>query len=88
MQPKVIAIHALAQTGLPPRGLSHAQAAAYIGVSESTFDNMIADGTMPPAKRLKGRRVWDRHQLDRAFAAIPDERGNVDAVDVWDRAAV
>lgn len=38
---------------LPPRGLSRAQAAAYIGVSPSLFDEMVQDGRMP-----KPTRIW------------------------------
>jgi hypothetical protein len=35
---------------LPPRGLSRAEAAAYVGVSTSLFDIMVADGRMPGGK--------------------------------------
>ncbi len=76
---------------LPPRGLSRAEAAAYIGVSPSTFDTMIRDGRMPVAKKIGARTVWDRLQLDRSFAELPDAevQGRPDdATDVWDRAAV
>lgn len=86
--PKIFAANALASTGLAPRGLSHEQAAAYIGVSVTLFTTMVDDGRMPAAKRLNGRKVWDRLALDRAFAAIPDERGETDGADVWDRAAL
>ena len=55
---------------LPPRGLSRVQAAAYIGVSPSHFDKLIRDRVMPPPKRLGGRVVWDRKQLDKAFDAL------------------
>lgn len=58
---------------LAPRGLSRVQAAAYIGVSPSLFDEMVQDGRMPKAKRINARTVWDRIQLDAAFAALPDE---------------
>jgi predicted DNA-binding transcriptional regulator AlpA len=46
------------------------QAAAYIGVSPSHFDKLIRDRLMPPPKRLGGRVVWDRNQLDKAFDAL------------------
>jgi predicted DNA-binding transcriptional regulator AlpA len=65
---------------LPPRGLSRVQAAAYIGVSPSTFDKMVADGSMPPAKRLRGRVVWDRKRVDACFDAFDDGGENP-----WDR---
>ena len=57
---------------LPPRGLSRVQAAAYIGVSPSTFDKMVADGTMPPPKKMRGRVVWDRKRVDCSFDAFDD----------------
>jgi len=57
---------------LAPRGLSRVQAAAYIGVSASTFDTMVGDGRMPKPKRINARTVWDRRQLDEAFEALPD----------------
>ena len=57
---------------LAPRGLSRVQAAAYIGVSVSLFDEMIRDGRMPKATRINARMVWDRFKLDEAFAALSD----------------
>jgi hypothetical protein len=30
---------------------------------------------MPKPKRINRRTVWDRHQLDRAFDALPDDGG-------------
>jgi predicted DNA-binding transcriptional regulator AlpA len=59
-------------SSLPPRGLSRVQAAAYIGVSPSLFDEMVTDGRMPKPTRINSRTVWDRVKLDEAFAALPD----------------
>ena len=59
---------------LPPptrRGLKREEAAAYIGVGESKFDTMVADGRMPKAKRIDGRRVWDVRALDQFFDLLP-----------------
>lgn len=58
---------------LPPRGLSRLQAAEYIGVSASLFDELVADGRMPGPKRINARTVWDRLQLDVAFTALGEE---------------
>jgi predicted DNA-binding transcriptional regulator AlpA len=58
---------------LPPRGLSRMESAAYVGVSASLFDMMVKDGRMPPPKRINARTVWDRHRLDTAFLALPDD---------------
>ena len=71
--------------GVPPRGFSREQTAEYIGVSATKFDQMVADGRMPKPKRIDGRVVWDRLQLDSAFAALPD--GN-DRDDIWSRVAI
>lgn len=56
---------------LPPRGLSRAEAAAYIGISATLFDEMVKDGRMPQPKRINARTIWDRYGLDEAFAALP-----------------
>ena len=65
---------------LAPRGLSRVEAAAYVGVSPSLFDEMVTDGRMPKAKRINARTVWDLKQLDRAFDALP----NGDEKNPWD----
>lgn len=58
---------------LAPRGLSREQAAAYVGVSRTKFDEMVRDGRMPKPKRVDGRVIWDRLRLDEAFAALPGD---------------
>jgi len=60
---------------LAPRGLSRIQAAEYIGVGITKFDEMVGDGRMPRPKRIDGRKVWDRIKLDEAFASLDDEAG-------------
>jgi predicted DNA-binding transcriptional regulator AlpA len=66
---------------LPPRGLSRCEAAAYIGVSPTLFDQLVRDKRMPGPKRIGARTVWDRRALDLAFAAIPD---GTDVNNPWD----
>ena len=58
---------------LPPRGLRRTQAAAYIGVSPTKFDEMVLQGTMPQPKEIGTRRLWDRQAIDEAFEALPDK---------------
>jgi predicted DNA-binding transcriptional regulator AlpA len=65
---------------LQPRGLNRVQAAGYVGVSPSLFDEMVTDGRMPSPKMINGRRVWDRRELDVAFDAIPAKEQS----DPWD----
>jgi len=60
-------------TNLPPRGLSRVQASAYVGVSPTLFDELVKDGRMPSPVRINSRVLWDRLQLDEAFAALPHD---------------
>ena len=39
---------------LPKRGLSRAEAAHYVGVGTSKFDEMVKDGRMPNGYKLIG----------------------------------
>lgn len=76
---------AAAAVGPPPsRGLKREQAAAYIGVSARLFDRMVADGTMPKPRRYGGRTIWDRHQLDLSFDALPGDDSD-STNNSWDR---
>ncbi|MDX2307102.1 MAG: hypothetical protein NW216_02570 [Hyphomicrobium sp.] len=56
---------------LPPRGLAREEAAAYLGLGATLFDQMVRDGRMPRPRVANARRVWDRLELDSAFAALP-----------------
>jgi predicted DNA-binding transcriptional regulator AlpA len=67
-------------SSLPPRGLSRVQAAEYIGVSPTKFDEMVQNRTMPKPKRVGTRATWDRRKLDEAFDALPGD----DEVNPWD----
>jgi predicted DNA-binding transcriptional regulator AlpA len=73
-------------TILEPRGLNREQASLYIGISVSKFDQLVLDGRMPAPKRIDTRKVWDRHALDTAFWALPDDGPDRD-VNPWDAAA-
>lgn len=67
---------------LPPRGLSRVQSAAYVGVGSTKFDEMVADGRMPKPKRVDGRTIWDRLEIDESFASLPSEA----TANPWDEA--
>jgi predicted DNA-binding transcriptional regulator AlpA len=71
---------------LPPRGLRREEAAAYVGVSPTLFDEMVVDRRMPPPRIINNRRVWDRHELDASFEALPHKDEPADD-DEW-RAAL
>jgi hypothetical protein len=65
------------------------EAAAYLGVSPSLFEQMVADGRAPQPKLINSRVVWDRLALDRAFEALPDRTGRaVENDDVWSKCAL
>lgn len=66
---------------IEPRGLSRIEAAGYVGVSATLFDAMVKDNRMPPAKCINTRRVWDRRELDDAFAQLPVDGAQV--IDDW-----
>lgn len=63
---------------IPRRGLSHDEAAMYLGISASKFDELVRDGRMPGPKRIDGRKIWDVHQLDIAFDHLPVEGNSWD----------
>jgi excisionase family DNA binding protein len=47
---------------IPRRGLSRVEAAMYIGISASKFDELVHDGRMPAPRRIDSRKVWDVNQ--------------------------
>jgi len=58
---------------IPRRGLSREEAATYLGISPSKFDELRKDGRIGPAKLIDSQKVWDIRTLDEAFDALPDE---------------
>lgn len=70
---------------LPPRGLSREEAARYVGVSPTKFDQMVVDGRMPNPRRIDGRKVWDLRMVDELFDRLPiEDRQEPNEVNVWD----
>ena len=67
---------------IQPRGLRRDDAAAYVGVSPSKFDDWVDQGIMPEAKREGGIVVWDRLKLDDAFDTLDDGREAAE-LEVW-----
>ena len=63
------------------RGLSRVEAAMYLGISPSKFDEMRKDGRIGPAKVIDGRKIFDVWTLDENFDALPDE--NHDEAEDW-----
>lgn len=64
----------------PRRGLRREEAAIYVGVSPTKFDDWVKKGLMPKPKRADDVVVWDQRKLDLAFEALPDDG----EVNPWD----
>ena len=65
------------------RGLTKAEAAAYVGVCAATFDKATKDGRYPLASLPGGR--WDRRALDAAMDRLSGLGATSDAYDEWKR---
>ena len=69
-------------TRYPPLGLRHDEAALYIGVGTTKFDEMVGNGRMPQPRCVDSCRIWDRAELEQAFARLPHK--NVVNDNPWD----
>lgn len=54
----------------PRRGLRRSDAAAYIGVGTTKFDELVAAGSLPKPATISGCVIWDIRALDLAFDAL------------------
>ena len=73
---------------IPRRALSRVEAAMYVGISVSKFDELVRDGRMPAPKRIDARKVWDVYQLDLAFNELPADNDLIQTNsfdDAWGR---
>jgi predicted DNA-binding transcriptional regulator AlpA len=50
------------------------RAAAYLGISETSFLTLVSDGLMPKPKRVRGMNIWDRFEIDAAFESLGPEK--------------
>jgi predicted DNA-binding transcriptional regulator AlpA len=71
-----------------PRGLNREQAAIYVGVGVTKFDEMVADGRMPQPKEIDRRRVWDRNELDAHFDNLGHSGGQSPEANPFDGVVV
>lgn len=62
---------------VPRRGLSRIEAAMYVGVGATKFDELVATGRMPKPKCIDNRKVWDLFAIDRAFDLLPDDESGL-----------
>jgi excisionase family DNA binding protein len=64
-------------------GLSRAEAAEYVGVGVTLFDQMVADGRLPKPKLANSRKIWHRERLAEAFAEWPEEGQDKESANPW-----
>ena len=63
-----------------PRLLSRADAARYVGVKTTLFDDLVRKGVMPKPKAMGERRVvWDRCELDKAIDELQEAGAPTDS---------
>jgi predicted DNA-binding transcriptional regulator AlpA len=67
---------------IAPRLLKREQAAAYLSLSATKFDQLVHDGRMPPPRVIDRRKAWDVRELDAAVDDLPVEGGPDDTS--WD----
>jgi hypothetical protein len=58
---------------VPRRGLSRTEAAIYLGISPSKFDELRKANRIVPPKVLDGRLIFTVERLDEFLDALPDE---------------
>jgi excisionase family DNA binding protein len=66
-----------------PLGLSLAKAAAYVGVGQTIFREMVEDGRMPHPRVVGRRRVFDSEEVRLAFKNLPVD-GEIVTDNPWD----
>lgn len=65
------------------RGLSRTSAATYLAIGTTFFDQLVAEGKLPPPVAIGARRVWDRYELDAAFDAFKEVKAET-TKNSWD----
>lgn len=68
---------------IPRRGLSRTEAATFLGISPSKFDQLVEDGRMPRPRMIDNRKIWDVCELDMAFDDLPREDGPQTTANTW-----
>ena len=67
----------------PRRLLRRDDAAFYVGVSPTKFDQWVKDGRMPKPYRVDGCVLYDIHKLDLACDAFGEDDAADHAWDEW-----
>lgn len=53
------------------RGLSRDEAADYLGIGTTKFDELVSIGLVAQPRRCGSRNLWDIRELDIAFESLP-----------------
>lgn len=67
----------------PPFGLRRLEAANYVGLGVTKFDQLVRDGRMPKPVALDAVKVWRRDELESALADLSEEPAMID--NPWDQ---
>jgi predicted DNA-binding transcriptional regulator AlpA len=59
----------------PRRGLRRHEAAQYLAISPSKFDQLVSEGRVPKPFHVDRCSIWDIRDLDLAFDALKDGVG-------------
>jgi predicted DNA-binding transcriptional regulator AlpA len=70
-----------AVTTPPRRGLSREEAARYVGIGATKFDELVKDGRMPKPLKIDNRVIFDIRDLDEAMDRLKQSVAN----SPWDR---
>lgn len=68
---------------VPQRGLSRQEAARYVGISTTKFEELIGEGQMPRTFRIGSRTIWDLRKLDAAFDLLSGPEEEADSFADW-----
>lgn len=71
---------------LAPGAINRVQAAEFVGVSPSKFDQMVEDGRMPKPRAIDNRRIWLVNSLTEALLNLPTV-GDEEEPNEWDEVA-
>lgn len=58
----------------PPRAMRADSASIYLGMSETSFFQLVKDGVLPAGVPVRGMVLWDRYDLDAAFENLKSRK--------------
>lgn len=73
-------IHFCTVRFVPRRSLSREEAATYVGIGATKFDQLVKTKRMPQPFKIDGRVLWDIRRLDEVL----DDLVNASAQNPWD----